>query len=73
MSGPTPQDMALAREARTVGIVLAATIVLWVGAQFVGGEMGWAPRFALLIDFAALAGFIWALVVTYRIWRKRRA
>lgn len=73
MTAPNPQDMALAREARTVGIVLAATIVLWVGAQFVGGEMGWAPRFALLADLAALAGFVWALVVTYRIWRKRRA
>lgn len=73
MTAPGPQDMALAREARMVGIVLAATIVLWVGAQFVGGEMGWAPRFALLADLAALAGFIWALVVTIRIWRKRRA
>ena len=73
MTAPSPQDMVLAREARTVGIVLAATIVLWVGAQFVGGEMGWAPRFALLADLAALAGFIWALVVTIRIWRKRRA
>ena len=72
MTAPSPQDMALAREARTVGIVLAATIVLWVGAQVVGGEMGWAPRFALLVDLAALAGFIWALVVTIRLWRKRR-
>ncbi|MGR3343271.1 MAG: DUF5337 family protein [Paracoccaceae bacterium] len=29
-------------------------------------------RYSLLFDLMALAGFIWALVVTYRIWRGRR-
>jgi len=38
-----------------------------------GGQMGWPPRFALLFDLAAVAGFLWALVVTYRIWRQRRS
>ena len=52
---------------------MAATMILWMGAQVIGSEMGWAPRFALLIDLAALAGFLWALVTTYQIWRKRRA
>jgi hypothetical protein len=62
----------LARQARLVALVIAATMVLWVGAQYVGGEMGWPPKYVLLFDLAALAGFIWALVVTYQIWRKRR-
>ena len=66
------KEMVLARQARLVAIVLIATVVLWLGAQKVGGEMGWPPKFVLLFDFAALAGFVWALVVTYRIWRARR-
>jgi hypothetical protein len=62
----------LARQARLVALVIAGTMLLWMGAQYVGGEMGWPPKYTLLFDLAALAGFIWALVVTYQIWRKRR-
>ena len=47
-------------------------MALCIGAQVVGGEMGWDTRFAFLFDFAALAAFFWALVVTYQIWRARR-
>ena len=72
MNRPDPQDMLVARKARLVGLVLAATMALWIGAQVVGGEMGWDTRFAFLFDFAALAAFFWALVVTYQIWRVRR-
>ena len=53
-------------------IVLAGTIILWMGAQWLGGAMGWQTRFVFLFDFAALAAFIWALVVTYQIWRGRQ-
>lgn len=73
MTASDPKDIHLARQARLVGIVLAATMVLWVGGQWIGGQMGWPPRFALLFDLAALAAFIWALAVTYQIWRKRRS
>ncbi len=72
MNRPDPQDMLVARKARLVGLVLAATMALWIGAQVVGGEMGWDTRLAFLFDFAALAAFFWALVVTYQIWRARR-
>ena len=73
MTAPDPKDIQLARQARLVGIVLALTMVFWVGGQWIGGQMGWPPRFALLFDLAALAAFIWALAVTYQIWRKRRS
>ena len=62
----------LARQARQVALVIAGTMLLWMGAQYVGGEMGWPLKYTLRVDLAALAGFIWALVVTYQIWRKRR-
>ena len=67
-----PKEQQLARQSRLVALVIAGTMVLWIGGQYLGGQMGWPPRFALLFDLLALAGFFWALVVTYRIWRQRR-
>jgi hypothetical protein len=69
---PDPKEMAIAKQARLVAVVLAVTMLLWMGVQVIGGEMGWQPRFVFLFDFAALAAFLWALVVTYQIWRARR-
>ena len=72
MMAPTPQDKALASQARMVAFVIAGTMLLWMGAQYLGGKMGWETRFVFLFDLAAMAAFFWALVVTYGIWRKRR-
>jgi predicted MFS family arabinose efflux permease len=44
-----------------------------LGAQWMGGHFGWEARFVFLFDFAALAGFFWTMVVTYRIWRRQKA
>ena len=71
MTGPG-RDQETAKQARRAAIVMAGTMILWMGAQVVGRDMGWAVKYALLIDLAALAGFIWSLAVTYQIWRKRR-
>lgn len=70
--GPEQDDKALARQARLAAIVIAVTMILWMGAQWLGGEMGWDPSYVFLFDLAALAAFFWALVVTYGIWQKRR-
>lgn len=73
MTTPSPQDRQMAAQARLVAIVIAVTMILWMGAQWVGGQLGWQTRFVFLFDLAALAAFFWALVVTYQLWRKRRA
>ena len=67
------KDQALTRRARFVSIVIAGTMILWMVAQWVGGELGLPDRFVFLVDLFALAGFLWALIVTFQIWRKRRA
>jgi hypothetical protein len=72
MKTPVPQGDGLAKKARLAAIVMAATMILWMGVQVVGGEMGWPAELTLLFDLAAVAGFVWSLVVTYQIWRKRR-
>ncbi len=64
-------DRILARKARLVAFVIAGTMLVWLGAQWIGGRIGLEARYAFLFDFAALAAFFWALVVTYQIWRAR--
>ena len=71
MRGGDDKDRTLARQARLVSIVIAATMVLWMLSQWVGRELGLDMRYVFLFDLFALAGFIWALVVTWQIWRKR--
>lgn len=73
MTQPDPdRERQMARQARTVAFVIAGTMIGWMGAQWVGGKMGLEARYVFLFDFAALAAFFWALVVTYQIWRKRQ-
>ena len=72
MQRPHPKDQRRAAQARRVAFVLVGTMALWLGAQWLGGQMGWDTRYAYLFDFAALAAFLWALVVTYQIWRGRQ-
>jgi hypothetical protein len=65
-------DRRIALQSRHVAIVLAVTMIGWMGAQWLGGTMGWDARLAFAFDLAALAAFGWALVMTYQIWRKRQ-
>lgn len=67
------KDVAQAKQTKLVALVLLVTMFAWMGVQYIGGQIGLAPKYALLADLFALAGFIWALVVTYQIWRKRQA
>jgi hypothetical protein len=64
------KDAAIARRGRVVALVIAGSMILWVSAQWLGGQLGLPPRFAFLFDFAALAALIWAM---YNIYQMRRA
>ena len=66
------KDQMIARKARMVAIVIAGTMILWLGAQYVGKQLGLPGRYAILFDLLALAGFFWSMVVIYQIWRARR-
>ena len=73
-SAPQPDRHAasFARRARLVAIVIAAATVLWLLLGEIGRHHGWPGRYALLIDLAAVAAYVWALAVTWQLWRKRR-
>ena len=64
--------MAVATEGRGLALVVAVATVLYVGAEWLGGQLGWPPRYLFLADLAAGAAFLWAMVAAYGIWRKRR-
>jgi len=66
-----PLNPALMRQARLAAMVIAAAALPWVGGQWLGAELGWPARYVFLFDLAALGAFVWALVVTWRIWRRR--
>ncbi|MDG3040772.1 DUF5337 domain-containing protein [Roseicyclus marinus] len=74
---PRPEDTEIERrrrgQIRLAAIVMAATMILWMGASFLGGQLGLPPRFAFLFDLAAIAALVWALFVTYWVWKARRA
>lgn len=66
------KEALLAKKARMVSLVIAGTMLLWIGAQWIGSKLGITTRYSLLLDLMALAAFVWALVVIYQIWRSRQ-
>jgi len=58
---------------RLVATVIAATMLIWLAVQALGKEYGWAAQWAFLADLAAIGAFVWSLIVTWRIWRRRNA
>lgn len=66
------KDKAIARQGRIAALVVAGAMLFWLVAQWAGPQLGLAGRYALLIDFAAMAAFVWAFVVALQIWRARR-
>lgn len=60
------------RKGRLIAVVIAGTALLYVAAQFIGGQLGLAERYFFLFDLLALAGFLWALIVTFQMWRNSR-
>lgn len=69
----TEQDQAIARKGRHISLVIAGTMLAWIILSLVvGPAIGLPGRFALLFDFAALAGLIYAVVNLIQLWRMRQ-
>ena len=66
-------DEQTARKGRFTAMVIAGTALLWILATFIGGQLGLSNRTRALFDLLALAGFVWALVLIFQIWRARRS
>lgn len=68
----TQQNDAIAKKGRMVALVIAGAMIFWIGGQFLRATLDLPLRFAFLIDFMAIAAFVWALVVILQIWRARQ-
>jgi hypothetical protein len=69
---PTQQDHIQAQKGRTVSIVIAGSMLIWLGMQWAAVELHISSRYMLLLDLAVMAVMAWSLVVTFQIWRTRR-
>lgn len=67
-----PAPDAASEQIRIASIVIIVTMVAWMGASFIGGLIGLEARYAFLFDLAALAAFLWALIVLFKAWRLRQ-
>ena len=67
----TEADARNARDGRMAALVIAGTMALWLFGNWAGPKFGLHSSYAILFDLAALAAFFWALVVTWRIWRRQ--
>lgn len=74
MAGQGDGQIAADRaQARLVAVVLAVTALLWLGLQWAGAQLDWPAKYAYLVDLSAIGAFVWSLLVTWRIWRRRNA
>ena len=67
-----PDHDPMRRQARIASIVILVAFLGWMGASWIGGHLGLEPRYAFLLDLAALAALFWALVVMFQVWRARQ-
>ena len=67
------KDTQIARKGRLTALVIAGTGIVWVLATIIGGQIGLGHRGLALFDLMALAGFVWAFVLIYQIWRARQS
>ena len=68
----TPSDKDIARQGRTVALVIAAAGLLAIFAPMMTRALGATPRVEMLLYLISLAGFIWSLVVTWNLWQKTK-
>ena len=69
---PPQQDHIQAKKGRTAGLVIAGSMLVWLGMQWAAMELNMSSRYMLLLDLAVMAAMVWSLVVTFQIWRTRR-
>lgn len=60
------------KQAKLASFVMLASVAVLMGGSWIGGKLGLPVRYAFLLDFIALAGFAFAMIVLFRVWRDRQ-
>ena len=69
---PTQHNHIQAKKGRNASLVIAVSMLVWLGMQWAAVELNISSRYMLLLDLAVMAAMAWSLVVTFQIWRMRR-
>ena len=59
------------KKGRLAGLVIAGSMLFWLGLQWLAAELNLSVRLMLLIDFVVIAAMAWSLMITFQIWRAR--
>ena len=65
-------DQKIAQRGRLLALVIAGTMLFWLGAQWIGPRIGLAGEYAVLIDLVVMAAFVMALYNGLQLWRIRQ-
>lgn len=68
----TELDQQLTKQGRVAGAVIAVGGLLAITAPWLTNILGLPIRFEMLFYLISIAAFVWALVVTLQIRRKRQ-
>ncbi len=60
------------KQTKLASYVMLASVVVLMGGSWIGGQIGLPVRYAFLFDFIALAGFAFAMITLFRVWRERQ-
>ena len=66
----TPNEPDTGRQGRIIAIVIACSGVLSIAAPSIARLLAGGYRLEMLLYLMSLAGFIWSLVVTWKLWQK---
>lgn len=60
------------KQGRRVALVIAASALLSILAPELRETLRLDPKYEILFYLFAMAGFLWALIVTWKLWQKTR-
>jgi hypothetical protein len=66
------QNQNVSETGQRIAMVVAGTGVLWICANLAGEFLGLSVRTRAFFDLAALAGFGFALYMTFKLWQARQ-
>ena len=69
---PMQHDHIQTKKGRNASLVIAGSMLVWLGMQWAAVELNISSRYMLLLDLAVMAAMVWSLLVTFQIWRTRR-
>jgi len=66
------QNQNVSGAGQRIALIVAGTGILWICANVAGEFLGLSIRIRALFDLAALAGFGFALYMTFKLWQARQ-